>query len=168
MIAAVDPEAIPSTEESDTLLKFASRLAKFKDALKLLKLKYKFEKGIFNRIDINEISDLDNSNSSNSSVSSIQLNSSQHSTPNTTHVDRMAQSASEFIAMAHRMINYMYAGDPLALDSFIDAIDLLKELVSEDHKDIFLKFVMTRLEGIAREAIFTAPQTVDDIFRQLR
>lgn len=82
--------------------------------------------------------------------------------------DPPAQTRAEFIAIAHRMINYKFDGDPLALDSFIDAIELLEELCAETNKPTFVKFLMTRLEGLAREAIIERPTDTTEIIEQLR
>lgn len=42
-------------------------------------------------------------------------------------------------------------------------------MISEaENARIFLKFVMTRLEGLAREAIVVDPTSVDDIVKQLK
>lgn len=80
----------------------------------------------------------------------------------------MTQSAEEFMALAHRTINYKYNGDPLALDSFIDAITLLTSLCKPQNKTICIQFIMTKLEGEAREAIETEPQETKDIMDALK
>lgn len=80
----------------------------------------------------------------------------------------MTQTVKEIMAMANNAINYRFDGDPLKLDSFIDAIELLKEVRQEHNETILLKFLMTRLEGKAREAIVTQPETPDDIIDQLK
>lgn len=172
LIDTVDPQTFSEEERLEILSKFTSHLSKLRDAFKILKLNYKFEKGVFNTINVDLISEIsDDSLLSIASTSGVDLNTSQQSTistNNTSNRSTMTQSASEFIATAHRMINYRYAGDPLALDSFIDAVDLLNDLCEDQNKAIFLKYVMTRLEGLAREAIITAPANVDDVIRQLR
>lgn len=80
----------------------------------------------------------------------------------------MTQTPKDLITMAHHLINYRYSGDPLALDSFIDAIDVLKDLCENQNKAIMLKFLMSKLDGKAREAITITPETPDDIISQLR
>ncbi|XP_055308444.1 uncharacterized protein DDB_G0287625-like [Sitodiplosis mosellana] len=87
---------------------------------------------------------------------------------NSGQVAPAAQTASDFIRMAHQMINFRYSGDPLVLDSFIDAIELLKELVSPENRAIFLKFVMTRMEGKARELFTEPPADIDAIITRLK
>lgn len=81
---------------------------------------------------------------------------------------RMAQSAEDFMALAHRTINYKFGGDPLALDSFVDAIKLLTALCKAPNNAICVQFIMTKLEGEAREAIETAPTTTEEIINQLK
>lgn len=66
------------------------------------------------------------------------------------------------------MIGYKFNGDPLALDSFLDAIELLKDLCEVPNRATLRKFIMTRLEGKAREAIVNEPNSTDDIVRQLK
>lgn len=105
-------------------------------------------------------------NGSTTTNTPINNNSSPNNTSNQTPI--MTQTSRDFIAMANQMINYRFSGDPLALDSFIDAVELLKDLCEANNLTIFRKFLMTRLEGVAREAIVTEPETVDDITRQLR
>lgn len=171
LIASVDRHSIPEEEKSDILQKFASYLSKFKEALKTLNLKYNFEKGLFNQIDIALITEILNTDESiaDTSANLSNLSAQNNTTDNNLNTPAtMAQTSAEFIAIAHRMINYKYDGDPLALDSFIDAVDLLKELCAVANADIFRKFVMTKLEGRAREAIINPPNTIDEIIEQLK
>lgn len=179
LIDDVDQNSVPQDKKSDILLEFAGYLAKLKTALKLLRLKYTFDKGVFNHINIDlivEDREFDGSISANSIDSSNNLSQQSTSATDTSNLDQsilqntstMAQTAPEFIAMVHRMINYKYDGDPLALDSFVDAVELLKDLCEPTNNTIFLKFVMTRLEGRAREAIITTPTKIDDITDQLK
>ena len=80
----------------------------------------------------------------------------------------MTQTVPNFMALANQTISFRYNGDPLNLDSFIDSVELLKDFCEPQNNGTMRKFVMTRLEGTAREAIVTTPQTVDDIIQQLR
>lgn len=80
----------------------------------------------------------------------------------------MPQSKLDFLQACHAAIDYKYDGDPTGLDTFIDAIDLLSEVCETDNTSTLLKFIMTRLEGKAREAIMTTPKTVTEISTQLR
>ncbi|XP_031617635.1 putative neugrin-like protein DDB_G0288135, partial [Contarinia nasturtii] len=79
----------------------------------------------------------------------------------------MAMTRKEFLRLAASMLN-KYDGNPLQLNGFIDSVELLKEMVEDDDKDVFTKLVKSRLEGIAREAIDDEPGDVDEIIRDLR
>lgn len=78
------------------------------------------------------------------------------------------QTPADFIRTAYQMINTKYSGDPSGRDSFIDAIELLKELCEAQNNQTFVKFVMTRLEGKARQLIGETPANVDIIIERLR
>lgn len=78
------------------------------------------------------------------------------------------QTVKQLMQLATSTINYRYDGDPLKLSSFIDAIELLKDLCEEQNERILVRFLMTRLEGKAREAIIEDPYDPDDIITQLR
>lgn len=80
----------------------------------------------------------------------------------------MDQTPKTFMAIAHQTINYKYDGDPLALDSFIDAIELLQTLCKQQNEPIMLKYIMTKLEGKAREAISATPESTEDIINDLK
>lgn len=197
LIDAVDPKLLGLEDKLEVHSKYNDYLKKVKVAFTALKLEYAFDKGVFNRIDIDlitEIEEIDDSFSNenlqqqtpdinnspniknpfspnfgeNSKKSNIDDNFEHLAQQNNNTMATEPQSPSDFIATAHRMINYKYAGDPLALDSFIDAIELLKLLCERENNTIFVKFVMTRLEGLAREAIITETATVDDIITQLK
>lgn len=106
---------------------------------------------------------------SHSQIPSLHNSDSDDNSSTDTVIDStMAQTPKDFITMAHHMINYRYDGDPLALNSFLDAISLLEELVEEANQNIFLKFIMTRLEGKARELIADDAKTVKDIVDALK
>lgn len=145
-------------DKLDTQSKAVGHLKKLKECFRVLRLQYTFDSHFLALIDINEIYESDNSditNNPNASVSNTQSKISnqekeqQHITANLNSVhpnnsynsSNMTQSPADFIAMAHRMINYRYDGDPLALDSFIDAIELLKELCETGNASIMLNFL---------------------------
>lgn len=69
----------------------------------------------------------------------------------------MPQSKLDFLQACHAAIDYKYDGDPASLDTFLDAIDLLSEVCEAENKSTLIKFIMTRLEGKAREAMVTTP-----------
>lgn len=168
-------------DKIDIQNRIVGHLAKLKEVFGILKLDYPFEKSIHASIDIekvtenpdNETSSDNENNSDNNKLDeqNLQDDQSEGSITSTETVITditMAQTPKDFIATASQMIGYRYDGHPLNLDSFLDAIDLLKEVCEANNLVIFRKFVMTRLEGVAREAIVTEPQTVDDIVKQLK
>lgn len=105
---------------------------------------------------------------STSTSTGITKENNNLNTNNTNKEQKMVQSAEDFMALAHRTINYKFGGDPLALDSFIDAIKLLNELCKPENKNIMIQFIMTKLEGDAREAIEIEAKTSDEIINQLK
>lgn len=94
--------------------------------------------------------------------------SSEKSLPERT--DNMAatiEQKMEFIRAASQMINRSYAGDPLALASFVNSIRLLKAVTAANLNDVLLEFVKTRLEGRALECIPPNSADVDEIIAAL-
>lgn len=87
--------------------------------------------------------------------------------PEQTQPINMAQSASDFLRLAGNQINQKYSGDPLGLNSFLDSVNLLKQLMG-DHGDIFKKFVLSKLDGRARECVPSEPNSVDEIINALK
>lgn len=182
-------------DKIDIEFKIAGHLAKLKESFHILKLNYQFSQNLSDTIDINKITEIQGTDSegddnlnytigpnnskeianekrshttqtyNNTSPSTSSLS---HTTnlPNTVNV--MAQSKKDFITLANQTINYRYDGNPMNLPSFLDAIDLLKELCEEGNEATFRKFIMTRLEGKAREAIVDEPADIDDIVEQLK
>lgn len=81
---------------------------------------------------------------------------------NTTRMTRL-----EFIRVASQTINKNYSGDPLALNAFINAITLAKQL-SDGLFDDFLKtFILTKLEGKALECV-DQDGTINQIIADLK
>jgi len=84
-------------------------------------------------------------------------------------VQKMTLTNVEFLKLASATINRNYSGNPLQLQSFIDSIDLLKTLAdSNDLKTLLKSFVLSKLEGTAREYITNDVQTVEQIIAQLK
>lgn len=181
----------------DAQNKLTGHLTKLKEAFYFLNLKYEFERNAFSKIDIDKITedsendtiediveniiediDSDTASESESSESSTDttidttINHSHTSHLNNTYPNNqnlnMVQTAAEFIRTAYQMINTKYSGEPSGRDSFIDAIELLKELCEPQNNQTFVKFVMTRLEGKARQLIGDTPANVDIIIERLR
>lgn len=80
--------------------------------------------------------------------------------------DNMATNLTtpEFLRLAAQTINRNYSGEPLALNAFINSIDLLTELATtEQLREIFFKFIKAKLEGKALECIPTEASSVQEI-----
>lgn len=78
-------------------------------------------------------------------------------------------STAEFLRMASGHINKTYSGDPLALTSFIDSIQLLQTLATSEALRTFLvAFLKTKIDGKAREFISETDDTVAAIVNKLR
>lgn len=77
------------------------------------------------------------------------------------------QTPTEFLRLAGSQINQKYTGDPLGLNSFIDSVNLLKQLAGNNIE--FLKqFILSKLDGKARECVPLEPNSVDEIVNALR
>lgn len=187
---------LSADDQIDAQNKLIGHLTKLKEAFYVLNLKYEFDKKAYSKIDIDKITEnsendtiediFENINrdttgeiaSSESSESSTEttidttIDRSHTSHLNNKHLNNpnlnMDQTAAEFIRTAYQMINTKYSGDPSGRDSFIDAIELLKELCEPQNNQTFVKFVMTRLEGKARQLIGDTPANVDIIIERLR
>lgn len=75
----------------------------------------------------------------------------------------------ELLRIAAQTINRNYDGDPLALNAFLNSIDLLSDLATSAALQTFLlKFIKSKLEGKALESIPTDVNTIADIKEALR
>lgn len=188
-------------------------LRKLKECFCTLKLEYPFGKSIFDRIDIEKITEseinthsifdsmpgdgddnqsriasgftsasgggnntnldfqdpLSNTqNGSSTPTSTIGSTLTRQTITTTSNSTKMAQTPQDFIALANRIIPSKFNGDPLALDSFIDSVKLLNDLCEQNNKGTFMKFLLTRLEGEAREVIEEEPIDADDLIDELK
>lgn len=73
-----------------------------------------------------------------------------------------------FVTMCASIIRDNYSGDPLALESFIDKIDLIESLAEENLIPTLIAFLKSKLEGKAREALPTTISCTNDIKSSLR
>lgn len=172
----------PLEEKLDIQTIIVEHLKKLKEAFYILRLNYTFGKGIFETIDLNKITD-DNATQTDifENISQLTPESQANKNLNTSiihnnsHLDNgtnnntvnMTQTTQEFMSYAKAIINYQYDGDPLALDSFVDAIKLLDGLTADNNKQNLVNYVMTKLVGDAREAIEDRPQNAQDIIDDL-
>lgn len=74
--------------------------------------------------------------------------------------DDMAQEPTDFLRLAAQTINKNYSGDPLALTAFINSIELLETVVIPTNVDLLKRFILTKLEGKALEAVPANPATI--------
>lgn len=109
-------------------------------------------------------SDSEQSNDLDRSIDTVE----DISNTNSNMPDPPIQTTKDFITMANHMIGSKYDGDPLKLDSFLDSVELLTELCEANNTGILLKFVLTRLEGKAREIIPDDPTSVKTITDSLK
>lgn len=81
----------------------------------------------------------------------------------------MAMTNNDLLKAASQSINYRYTGDPLQLDSFIDAVTLIQTFATTDPLKAFLfTIIKSKLEGRAREYITATITTTDEIIATLR
>lgn len=74
----------------------------------------------------------------------------------------------KYVQAASQMLPNSFSGDPLALQSFIDQVNLLKTVTADDLKDIFLQVVIGKLQGKARECIPVNPNSIDEVIDALK
>lgn len=162
---------LSSQEKSDIQNRLVGLLSKLKECFNILKLNYEFDEYI-RAIDIDKVTEVTDTepsdgNSSGGSATDSDSDSTKTTIDNSENNLTMPQTAAEFVRIAHQTINVRYDGDPTALDCFIDALELLKDLCEPANTGTFVKFVKTRLEGKAREAIGDA-DSIDTIINRLR
>lgn len=67
------------------------------------------------------------------------------------------------VSLLSKLLPTPYSGDPLALDAFVNSIDLIVTVVGNNHPNIVLNFIKSKLTGKALEAIPTSADTVQKI-----
>lgn len=83
-------------------------------------------------------------------------------------VRKMAITQLEFSQLAAAQINYKYSGDPTKLDAFLADVAYVEALAGEDHSEICRRFIRTRIEGKAAEALPTVIDSIKDITDALK
>ena len=78
------------------------------------------------------------------------------------------QEKTQFIATCSSVIRYNLDGNPLGLESFINKIMLIEEIVEQKLVATFIAFVKSKSQGIAREALPDNINPIDDIIKALR
>lgn len=75
----------------------------------------------------------------------------------------------DFLRIAGQTIARNFSGDPLALQAFINSINLLKRIANDgNHHELLKEFLLTKLEAKALESISAQVQGVDEIVTALR
>lgn len=73
----------------------------------------------------------------------------------------------EFLSFAAQQIKYKFSGNPLELESFLNSIELVKE-VMDANEQTFIKFILTRIDGKALESVSKNPTTIQEIIENLK
>lgn len=81
---------------------------------------------------------------------------------------KKAAAKKEFVRTASQQINYTYSGDPLKLDSFVNSINLLKELTEAEHEKTLVTFIISRLEGKALQCVPAGCNNIDVLIEALK
>lgn len=82
----------------------------------------------------------------------------------------MAQemSITEFMRLAASTINKNYAGDPLTLESYLSSTEFSRLVTPPAQEETLLRFIQTKLDANAYEAVPRNAQNVDTIIDALR
>lgn len=80
----------------------------------------------------------------------------------------MTQKKEEFLKLASSIINYKYNGDSIKRDGFIADIELVADICEAQNVETCFKFVKSKLEGRAFEALDEDVKTVRDIIGALK
>lgn len=110
-------------------------------------------------------SDLDSAQ--NSSNGSDEPNSNLNQNLNT-NTNTMVQTPQEFFATASKILNYKFEGDPLKLQSFLEDVELVEEMAQPETAAVCLKFIKSRITGVAREQLPEDINTIQKITDALK
>lgn len=111
--------------------------AKTRKALQILEVDYKFSENLISPIE---------------NPAKIIIESSDK---------KLKMTPAELIKLASATLK-SYAGEPSGLSAFLNSIELL-ETLADDQTPVLLKFIKTRLEGKALDAIPPEPQSIQQI-----
>lgn len=73
-----------------------------------------------------------------------------------------------FVSMCANIIRDNYNGNPLALESFLDKVNLIQELTDENMTSTLISFLKSKLEGKARDSLPERVNSVDEIKNALK
>lgn len=119
-------------------------------------------------LDFESSNDLTLANNTIKNIDSLDTTENSENTTDKNTNSNMALTLLEYLRFAAQAINKNYAGDPLSLDAFINSINLVKSVDTENKFATQLKtFVLAKLEGKALESV---PQegTLDEILKALK
>lgn len=88
--------------------------------------------------------------------------------PNPNPIPNRNMDEFDFILKLSQLIRKPFTGDPLCLDAFIESIELAELGTSEALKPTLVKFLKSKLEGKAKEAVPTDATTVAEIKNALK
>lgn len=80
----------------------------------------------------------------------------------------MPQSKTDFMRLAGPILNYKYDGDALKLETFLTDVELVEEMAEPEQKALCFKFIKSKLEGRALEAMPEKYETIADIVKALK
>lgn len=81
---------------------------------------------------------------------------------------KMPQTPREFMSLAGPILNYKFDGNPLKLETFLTDIELVESLCEDETKDLCFKFIKSKLEGRALEAMPEGVATIKQITDALK
>lgn len=82
------------------------------------------------------------------------------------------QSKADFMRLAGPILNYKYNGDPLKLETFITDVELVEAMAEVEQTELCFKYIKSKLEGRALEAmpenLTTVQQIKDALSRKIK
>lgn len=111
--------------------------------------------------------DIDNNISKPNSIENISEFSSMAPPNGNGTAGAEEMSRIDFIRFAAQTISRNFAGDPLALNAFINAIKLVKTISNGRFDDLLKSFILTKLEGKALECV-NQEGTIDGFMNDLK
>lgn len=155
---------------------------KIRKAFTRLGIETTLPSGILAHICVNEILSIYNSNCFRNQAYEEFFGAFENFSPEIVYRDRTRKSKrvimgededkkkakKEFVRTASQQINYTYSGDPLKLDSFVNSINLLRELTEKEHEMTLVTFVISRLEGKALQCVPAGCNNIDKLIEALK
>lgn len=134
------------------------------DDLKILGSDIEVPSDITQKIIIKTDNDNDNIKPENNNTSNEQSKSIDNKSNKMADVDDIVKLMKHFSSV----ITSTYKGDPNGLTAFISAIEMANTITPENQQDILIKYIKTKVEGKALEAIPSNATTADDIINALK